>query len=59
MTILRWQPLSDLVRMQRTMERLLEDQFLASSGTEGGAGGFPIDVHDTGDAFELDAHFRG
>ena len=58
MTISRWQPIGDLLRMQRTMERLLEDQFLGSSGTET-AGGFPIDVHDSGDAFELDAPLPG
>ncbi len=59
MTPSRWQPLSDLLRMQRTMERMLEDQLLGTSGTEGGAGSFPIDVHDTGDAFELDAPLPG
>ncbi len=59
MTPSRWHPLSDLLRMQRTMERLLEDQLVVTSGTEGGAGGFPIDVHDTGDAFELDAPLPG
>ena len=68
MTNDRWNPFSDALTLRQAMDRLLEDSFVrpagtgtagAASGGQAGAAGFPVDVADTDEAFEVRATLPG
>lgn len=66
MTMMRWDPFSEMTSLRQAMDQLLENSFIRPSGqggsqvgSQGGGNGFPIDVLEHGDAFVVKASLPG
>ncbi|MBU0493008.1 MAG: Hsp20/alpha crystallin family protein [Chloroflexi bacterium] len=61
MSIVRWEPLSDLMSLREAMDRLFEESFVRprSALSPFGSMGLALDVYETGDALVVTADVPG
>jgi HSP20 family protein len=66
MTMMRWDPFSEMTSLRQAMDQLLEQSFIRPSGGPAGGQssgqdgyGFPIDVQEQGDALVVTASLPG
>jgi HSP20 family protein len=58
MTTIRWNPLREIATMQSVMDRLFDETWRATSGN-GTAASFPLEVHETNQAYTVVAELPG
>ncbi|MBX3083156.1 MAG: Hsp20/alpha crystallin family protein [Anaerolineae bacterium] len=58
-TIMRWNPVREMVEMQRAMDRAFSDKFYGSKSDYRGAWTLPVDAYATDDAIVLKANVPG